>query len=113
MVMVLTMAVIYDGDPDSNDDDNDGYNDGGDDGYDDDGDPFSHWMQCALRCPIQCSRPHPHSLNIVAINVSSPFSWADSAVLRCMFSACLQTVMPPALEQGREILSEAHLPLYM
>ena len=73
MVMVLTMAVIYDGDRDSNDDDNDGYNDGGDDGYDDDGDPFSHWMPCALRCPIQCSRPHPHSLNIVAINVSSPF----------------------------------------
>ena len=73
MVMVLTMAVIYDGDPDSNDDDNDGYNDGGDDGYDDDGDPFSHWMPCALRCPIQCSRPHPHSLNIVAITgVSSP-----------------------------------------
>ena len=32
-------------------------------------------------CPIQCSRPHPHSLNIVAINVSSHFSWADSAVL--------------------------------
>ena len=48
MVMVLTMAVIYDGDRDSNDDDNDGYNDGGDDGYDDDGSPFSHWMPCAL-----------------------------------------------------------------
>ena len=54
MVMVLTMAVIYDGDRDSNDDDNDGYHDGGDDGYDDDGDPFSHWMPCA------CSLPNPH-----------------------------------------------------
>ena len=42
-----------------------------------------------------------------AINVSSPSSWADSAISRRLtLPACSQTVLePPALEQGREILS--------
>ena len=97
----------YDGDNDDDDDDDDGTHSGGDDGDDDDGDPFSPWMYTPMLHSIQSAQPAlteeiAASLSGVAISISSPSSWAESAVSRRLaLPASFQTVLPPALEQGR------------